>query len=147
MTIEDEIFKRTKIDFDKVEKYGFQKENTVYQYSKNIMKDTFRVDIEINKDGVVKGKIYDLDMEEEYTNFRVEDITGPFVSKVREEFRNVLKEIRKNCFISIPFLFEQSNRIAEQIRGNMGMILSLNGISLKGMRRLKMQLVKNGMVL
>ncbi len=120
MTIEDEIFKRTKIDFDKIVKYGFQKENTVYQYSKNIMNDTFRVDIEISKDGVVKGKIYDLDMEEEYNNFRVEDITGSFVSKVREEFKDILKDIRKNCFISIPFLFEQSNRIAEQIKMKYG---------------------------
>ena len=59
MTIEEELFRKTKVDFDKLHKYGFQKDKSVYKYSKNIMNNTFRIDIEINKYGIVKGKIYD----------------------------------------------------------------------------------------
>ena len=60
MTIEEELFKKTKIDFDKISKYGFRKEKSLYKYFKNIMNNNFRVDIEINENGTVKGRIFDL---------------------------------------------------------------------------------------
>ncbi len=58
MTIEEEVFRKTKIDFYKISKYGFKKDKSLYKYSKNIMNNTFRVDIEINNDGIVKGKVW-----------------------------------------------------------------------------------------
>ncbi len=48
MTIEEELFKKTRVDFEKIIKYGFKKENSLYKYSKNIMNNTFRIDVEIN---------------------------------------------------------------------------------------------------
>ncbi len=74
MTIEEELFRKTRIDFDKLSEYGLKKEKTLYKYSKNIMNDTFRVDIEIDNDGIVKGKVYDLSFGGEYTNFHIEGI-------------------------------------------------------------------------
>ena len=120
MTIEEELFRKTKIDFNKISKYGFKKDKSLYKYSKNIMNNTFRVDIEINNDGIVKGKVYDLTFGDEYTNFRIEDSTGSFVGQVRDEFKNVLKDIRKNCFIREDFLYEQSNRITKAIKEKYG---------------------------
>ena len=63
MTIEEELFRKTKVDFDKIIEYGFRKDKSLYKYSKNIMNNTFRVDIEINLEGIVKGKVYDLSFE------------------------------------------------------------------------------------
>ncbi len=120
MTIEEELFRRTKIDFDKISKYGFKKDKSLYKYSKNIMNNTFRVDIEVNKGGIVKGKVYDLAFGDEYTNFRIEDITGSFVGQVRNEFKNLLKDIRNNCFIREAFIYDQSNRIAKAIKKKYG---------------------------
>lgn len=37
MNIEKEIFKRSIVDFKKLEDYGFLKENKVYKYSKIFM--------------------------------------------------------------------------------------------------------------
>ncbi len=116
MTIEEELFAKTKIDLKKISKYGFKKEKSLYKYSKNIMNNTFRVDVEINENGIVKAKVFDLSFEDEYTNFRIDKNTGSFVSKVREEFINLLKDIRNKCFIKEDFLFEQSNRIAKSIK-------------------------------
>ncbi len=48
MTIEEELFRRTKINLNKISKYGFKKEKNLYKYSKNIMNNAFRVDVEIN---------------------------------------------------------------------------------------------------
>ena len=106
--------------FLKSQKYGSKKEGNIYKYSKNIMNNTFKIDIEITEAGVVTGKIYDLSFEEEYTNFRIEDSVGPFVGKVREEFKNLLNDIKDKCFVSEPFLYNQSNKIAKMIKEKYG---------------------------
>ena len=120
MTIEEELFRKTKIDFDKISKYGFKKDKSLYKYSKNIMNNTFRVDIEINSDGIVKGKVYDLAFGDEYTNFRIEDTAGSFVGQVRNEFKTLLKDIRRSCFTKKDFIYEQANRIAKAIKEKYG---------------------------
>ena len=120
MTIEEELFRKAKIDFDKISKYGFKKDKSLYKYSKNIINNTFRVDVEINNDGIVKGKVYDLAFGDEYTNFRIEDSTGAFVGQVKDEFKNVLKDIRNNCFTRETFIYEQSNRITKAIKEKYG---------------------------
>ncbi len=116
MTIEEEIFKKTKIDYNKIEKYGFKKDKDSYKYSKNIMNDNFRIDIEINKEGTVKGKIIDLSFNEEYTSFRIEENIGSFISEVKNEFKNLLLDIKDKCFIRIDFIYNQTNRIAKLIK-------------------------------
>ena len=120
MTIEEELFRRTKVDFDKISKYGFKKHKSLYKYSKKIMNNTFRVDIEIDDEGIVKGKVYDLSFGDEYTNFRIEDSTGAFVGEVRDEFKNLLKDIKSKCFTREAFIYEQSNRITEAIKKKYG---------------------------
>ncbi len=115
MTIEEEIFKEANINFDKLISYGFRKEKDYYLYSQNILDNSFRVDIEIKNDGYVHGKIYDLAMEEEYTNFRIKKSNASYITQVREEFQNILIDIRNRCCILKPFLYEQTNRIAEEI--------------------------------
>ncbi len=120
MTMEDELFKRTKMDVNKIIKYGFTKDKSSYKYSKNIMDNSFRVDIEINNAGIVNGKVYDLAFGEEYTNFRVEGSIGSFASRVKEEFENILKDIKDNCFIREDFIYDQSNRIAKAIKDKYG---------------------------
>lgn len=120
MTIEEELFKKTKINFNKIIEYGFKKEEEIYKYSKKIMNDDFRIDVEINNNGIVKGKIYDLSFNEEYTNFRIENNLGTFVVQVRDEFKSLLKDIRNNCFVREHFIYEQSNKIAKEIKEKYG---------------------------
>ena len=120
MTIEEELFKKAKADFNKILKYGFKKDKNCYKYSKNIMNNRFRVDVLINKDGVVKGKVFDLAFNEEYTNFRVPENRGSFISQIKEEFLNILKDIKDNCYIKKDFIYEQTNRIANAINQKYG---------------------------
>ncbi len=115
MEIENEIFKRMKCNFKKLVNYGFVKCDHIYKYTKEILNSSFRVAITILEDGTIDGKIYDLDVNEEYINFRVNGQIGEFANQVREEYRNILNDIAKKCFTKEYFLFEQTNRIAEQI--------------------------------
>ncbi len=115
MSIEKEVFKRCKIDFEKLLSYGFLNENDDYIYSKNIMNDNFRVDIIVTKDGRIAGTVLDLSLYEEYTNFRIESLVGEFVAKVREEFENILWDIKNSCTTTEYFLSGQANRISHLI--------------------------------
>lgn len=102
MNIEQDLFKRSTLIPDKLLSFGFVKEDNIYKYSTKIMHDKFRVDILVAKDSI-SGKIYDLSTNEEYTNFRIEDF-GSFSNTIREEYIEVLKSIRNNCFVSKYFI-------------------------------------------
>ena len=115
MNIEDEIFKKYKLEEDKLLKYGFKKEFDIYKYSKFFMNDAFRAEICIDKNGKVAGKVIEIELDEEYTNFRMENAVGEFVNKVKEEYINILQDIANNCFKREYFIFEQSNRITNLI--------------------------------
>lgn len=114
MDIENEIFKRTKLNMDSLIPYGFIKNKEVYKYSKIFMK-SFRADIVIDGQGIVTGKVYDLNVDDEYINLRIENQTGEFVNSVREEYKNILKDIREHCFENLYFITEQANRISNKI--------------------------------
>lgn len=116
MSIEDVVFKKEKLNKESLIKYGFEKENNEYKYSKKFMNDSFRADIVIEESGNVSGKVYDLEVDEEYTNFRIEDVVGEFVNKVKEEYINILKDIADKCFEKQYFIYDQSNRITKMIK-------------------------------
>lgn len=114
LNIEKEIFLRTRLNINKLLFYGFVKEQNHYKCSKLFL-NNFRADIEIDETGNVTGKIFDLSIEEEYINFRVENQTGEFVNSVREEYINILKDIKENCFEKLYFITDQANRITRKI--------------------------------
>lgn len=111
--IEKELFKKAKIDINKLEDYGFKKEKDYYIYNKKIM-NTFNVEIIVKNDKLT-GKIIDTELDEEYTNFRVEKNTGEFVNTVREEYRKKLEDIKNNCTLEKKYIFDQTNRVTKYI--------------------------------
>lgn len=115
MKIEEEIFKTYILNENKLIKYGFIKEKDSYKYSAKIMNNTFQVNITVDSQSKVEGKIYDLEAESEYTNFRIENITGIFALTVKDEYQKILKDIRNNCFDKKYFIYNQTNRITELI--------------------------------
>ena len=114
MTIEEEIFKKSKPVEKKLIKYGFKKEDIGYIYSRNIMNGDFRVDVRVVEDKV-EAKVIDNAFGDEYTNYRIEESTGAFVGQVREELDLLLRDIKKHCFESSNFTFFQTNEIANCI--------------------------------
>lgn len=115
MNLEKEIFKKSKVEFDKLVPFGFKKENNIYKYSEVFMDSTFRADITINEDGRITGKVIDLEIDDEYINIRVESENGSFVNKVRDKYSNILNRIKKECFMTNYFISDQSNRITNYI--------------------------------
>lgn len=116
MNIEEEIFKNTKVNTKSLLLYGFHKEKENYIYTQKLMNNTMKVEIKINTNGKVQGKVYDLDTQEEYTNFRVENIIGDFANTVKEEYEKILKNIENSCFTKEIFSTPQANSITNKIK-------------------------------
>jgi len=114
MNIEEKIFERSILEEDSLIPYGFKKENNFYILTKQILNNTFKVEITI-KNKKVNGKIYDLSFNEEYLGFRNELNTGSFVNSVRESFENILLDIKEKCFKDKYFISNQANIISEMI--------------------------------
>ncbi len=115
MNIENEIFKRTNVNIKQLEKYGFKKENNTYTFEKTFLNNEFKAIVNINDEGLVSGKVIDLQIDEEYTNIRTE-MTGEFVNNVRESYKKILLDIKKHCFETNYFITEQTNRINKYIK-------------------------------
>lgn len=121
MNIENEIFKKCKVDYKKLIDYGFILDNDEYILIKNIMNNNFKAVIKINEKGNIIGKIYDKTFDDiEYTTFRIENNIGSFANKVKSEYINLLEDIKDECFINTPFIYPQTNRIAKLIKDKYG---------------------------
>ena len=115
LNIENDIFKRTNVNFNLLEKYGFKKENNTYIFEKVFFNNDFKAIINIDDKGLISGKVIDLQIDEEYTNIRTE-MTGEFVNNVREAYKDILIDIRKHCFETNYFISRQANRINRYIK-------------------------------
>lgn len=115
MDIENEIFKKFIPDYKKIKEYGFIKNNSDYLFEKSFKNNEFKAVIKISNSGKVSGIVYEIENNEEFLPLRIESNQGAFVGKIREEYENILKDVRKNCFNKKSFIFSQSNRISDFI--------------------------------
>lgn len=114
MNIEEDLFKKYRVNYDKLLKYGFNKNKDTHIIEKSILDDRLKVVVTIDENGKIFGNIIDLDTSEEYIGFRTNS-NGEFSNLVRDAYSKVLIDIRDKCFVSNLFLNEQSNRIANYI--------------------------------
>lgn len=113
MNIEEKIFRKTKVNYEKLIQYGFKFENGNYKYTKKLL-DGFEVCITFENNRVF-GKIIDTNLNEEYINYRIESQDGAFVNKIRNEYEQLLNDVLNNCFDKLYFFSNQANRIADII--------------------------------
>ena len=112
--MEYELFKKCVFDYSKLLNYGFKKENNIYYYEKYILDNNYKICIKIENNNVI-GKIYDLIFNDEYLNLNV-DSNLSFNNKIKEEYINILKDIKNNCTKESLFVFKQSNEITNYIK-------------------------------
>ena len=106
--------------FEKLEEYGFIKENQHYIFSADIMDNTFCLTVYVSESGVTELQVIDKATEEEYTLVYVATSTGSFVGSVRTECENVLTDIVEKCYESDIFKSEYAKLIIQYIRDKYG---------------------------
>ena len=115
MDIERNIFKRSKVDFNKLTSYGFIKNGKDFIYEKIFFNNKFKAIITIDKNGSIRGKVIDIDIDEEYTPIKT-NMMGDYVSKVREAYKEILIDIRRSVSLDNLFIFDQTNKVNKYIK-------------------------------
>ena len=116
MDIENKVFKKVVFDTDKLIKYGFKKIHNTFYYECNFYHDKFKAQIIIVNNNI-SGKVIDLKMNDEYFNIKSK-MNGSFVNEVRDNYINILNDIKHSCCSKLYFINNQSNEITRYIMDN-----------------------------
>lgn len=115
-----EVFlKKNTIDYKKLNKYGFIKENDKYLYRERILNNSFEVQIFIEENKKY-SKVIDVENDEEYALVDVEDAVGEFIGNVRSEYENVLNKFIEGCTHKEVFKSKQSKLLIKYIKEKYG---------------------------
>ena len=114
MNIIKQIFIRSKPNFSKLIEYGFIKQDNVYTYAKSIMNNDFLVIVKIDNNNI-SSTILDNNTQEQYLNIDNNSIQGPFINELRDNYQQLLIDIRNNCFETDNFINAQTKRIIKYI--------------------------------
>lgn len=120
MSLTSDIFKRSEVIYETLIPYGFIKTKDGYLYNKDILENTFNVEIFIKDEIDMDIKVVELATNEEYSLYKVKDVKGEFVNLIKEELTKILLDIKKKCFKEVYFLSNQANRISELIFNKYG---------------------------
>ena len=115
MSLEQDIFRKSRVVTDRLQKYGFKKTDGGYIYERDFADGAMRAVVKIDSKMNLTGKVFDKAAEDEYTAFRVQGATGKFAGCVKAEYTDILDDIRAKCFDNFHFAFDQSNRIEQYI--------------------------------
>lgn len=118
--MEQEIFKDTKVDFNKLIEFGFAEANGRYTYSAPVGENQFLLKIVVDQNGKLSTEMLDKSSGDEYVLHLVEGATGSFVGKIRKEYEEILQNIKKNCFEKNIFKSKQAHEVILYIKEKYG---------------------------
>lgn len=119
LSIESEYFRRMEPKFETLEPYGFRRSGDAWVYETAFQGGAFRAEVTVTEDEV-SGRVLDTDTGEEYMPMRSPTAIGAFVGQVREDYAAILGDIAEHCFQTLPFVSDQANRIARNVRKTYG---------------------------
>ena len=112
----DELFKKRKIDFEKLLSYGFILSGSDYVFTERLaVEGDFVLRVTINTKSAFY-EVIDGDFGEEYALSYVENAQGAFVGAVKNAIKKRLFDIIENCTVSEIFSFDRARAIAEYIK-------------------------------
>ena len=113
------LLKKKSIDYKKLKKFGFVKQNNLFVYKEQILDDEFEVQIYIDKTKKF-SRVIDIENEDEYALVDVDDAVGEFVGNVRSEYDRVLNKFLEECTHKEIFKTRQAKLLIEYIREKYG---------------------------
>ena len=113
--IEDDVFSRRRFVPEKMTAFGFHRIENQFIYETDIMDGAFHVILSVTDQGQVHSRVIDSMNAEEYRPLRQENFSGPYVSSVRENYRQLLETVASAVCVNVLFASEQANRITDRI--------------------------------
>ncbi len=111
MDVTETIFRYKVADYNKLELYGFQREENLYTYQTILPSSSFLLNVQITNQGKITTQVIDPTINEPYTLHLVDRAVGAFVGKIKSEYEEVLSDISENCFTKKVFQSEQAQAI------------------------------------
>ena len=115
----EDIFRRKRIIFEKLEAYGFKRNGNIYQYDTNIMDGEFHLEITVERNPVPDTKLTEIVTGEEYVLYKT-DAAGKYVGAVRAAVVTVLQNIADICYETAVFKADQSVKLITYVREKYG---------------------------
>lgn len=115
MRILENELKNKSINYDKLLKYGFIRQDGVYLYKTEICDGQFEVRVTA-ENGKMTSKLFDLLYWDEYILADIQDSSGKFVGKVREAYENELNNIIEKCTVPDVFKSKQAREVIRYIK-------------------------------
>lgn len=102
------------IDQNKLLKYGFIKEKDSYKYTKLILDNEFKIEVEY-KNNIMTSKLIEVAFNDEYMQAD-STVTGEYANTIKTAYEEELNNIKDKCFIKQAFKEKQTNEIIKYIK-------------------------------
>lgn len=112
----EEAMRSRKVCLDKLESYGFTKENNGYVLKKALYQSGLQLVVRVSETGRLRTVIVDPESQEPYTLHLSIHASGPYVKTVREEYEAALQSILLACTSSSPYEAAQTLELIGSIR-------------------------------
>ena len=113
------FIKDKKIDFKKLEKFGFKLIDNSYCYHTSLLKNQFKMSVKISLDNSIFTEIIDTETNEPYVLYLIENRSG-YSEKVYKEYSEVLEKIKKKCFEDEIFKANYTKEVINYIKNRYG---------------------------
>ena len=92
------FIKDKKIDFKKLEEFGFKLKDNSYFYHTSLLKNQFKMSVKISLDNSIFTEIIDTETNEAYVLHLLEIKRSGYSEKVYKAYSEILAKIQKECF-------------------------------------------------
>lgn len=112
--------KNKKINFKKLEKFGFKLKDNSYYYHTFLLKNQFKMSVKINLDSSIFSEVIDTETDEPYILHLLEEKRSGFSEKVYKAYSEVLEKIKIECFEDNIFKANYTKEIIEYAKNKYG---------------------------
>ncbi|TNV17933.1 hypothetical protein FH968_17940 [Buttiauxella sp. B2] len=115
-----DLFSRSKVDIQKLIDFGFQKNESNYTYTVDLIENQFTMTVTVTPQGEVSTTVVDKPTGEDYVLHRVAAATGSFLATIRAQHDKVLLEIAHKCFVPDVFKCHITRQVIQYIKNKYG---------------------------
>ena len=115
-----DFIKDKKIDFKKLEEFGFELKDNSYYYHTSLLKNQFKMSVKISLDNSIFTEIIDIETNEPYILHLLEIKRSGYSEKVYKAYSEVLEKIQKECFKDERFKANYTKEIIDYINNKYG---------------------------
>ena len=113
------FIKDKKINFKKLEEFGFELIDNSYYYHTSLLKNQFKMSFKINLDNSIFTEIIDTETNEPYVLYLIEKRSG-YSEKVYKAYSEILAKIQKECFEDEIFKANYTKEIITYVENKYG---------------------------